>query len=258
MNFLLAIIAGAIQGLTEFLPVSSTAHLIIYENILGISQKTFGLAFDASVHLGTFFAVLIFFHKDYLKIFNLKNKLLSLLFFGTIPAVIFGLLLEEQIESSFRQIWVVASALIIFSAVIIVSELIGKKVKKQRDLKIHQALLIGLFQALALIPGISRSGSTISAGLILGLTREESARFAFILSGPIIIGAGLKKILEVSYGNLIPSDYNFFIAGIISSAIFGFITIKYFLKFLQSNSLIPFAYYRVALGLLLLLAIFVS
>jgi len=256
MNFLLAILAGAIQGLTEFLPVSSTGHLIIFENIFGISQENFGLAFDASLHLGTLFAVIIFFHKDYSTIFNFKNKLLSLLFIGTLPAVFFGLVFERQISTVFRSTTLVALALILFSVVILSSEYFGKKLKKRKDLTILSAFTIGIFQTIALIPGVSRSGSTISGGLFLGLTREESAKFAFLLSGPVIAGAGLKKFLEASSSNISASDFNFFLTGIISSAIFGFLTIKYFLKYLQNNTLIPFVIYRLVLGATLLIAIF--
>ena len=256
MNFFLAILAGAIQGLTEFLPVSSTGHLIIFENIFGISQQNFGLAFDASLHLGTLLAVAVFFYRDYLKVFQFKNRLLSLLFIGTLPAVLLGLIFENQISTTFRNTQVVATALIGFSFVIIAAEYFGKKLKKRKDLTILSALIIGIFQSIALIPGVSRSGSTISGGLFLGLTREESARFAFLLSGPVIAGAGLKKFLEASSSNISASDFNFFLVGIISSAIVGFLTIKYFLKYLQNNTLIPFVIYRLVLGATLLIAIF--
>ncbi len=256
MNSLLALLAGAVQGLSEFLPISSTGHLIIFENLFGISQERFGLAFDASLHLGTLLAVLIFFYKDYLKILNIKNKLLPLLFFGTLPAVFVGLIFENQISTIFRSTQVVAISLIGFSSVIIAAEYFGKKLKKRKDLTISSAIVIGLFQTFALIPGVSRSGSTISAGLFLGLTREESAKFAFLLSGPIIAGAGAEKFLEASTSNITSAELGFFTVGIISSAIFGFLTIKYFLKFLQTNSLILFVFYRIALGLLLLLANF--
>src|SRR4030042_2011489 len=240
MNYLFAIVAGAIQGLTEFLPVSSTGHLIIFENIFGISQTDFGLAFDASLHLGTLLAVVLFFYKDYLKIFNIKNKLLVLLILGTIPAIFFGLTFENYIETTLRQTWIVASSLIAFSFVLILAEKNGQKIKKQQNITYLDSIIVGLFQALALIPGISRSGSTISGGLLLGLKREEAAKFAFMLSGPVIAGAGIKKFLEVTTSSISGSDLSFFTIGIISSAIFGFLTIKYFLKYLQTNTLYPF------------------
>jgi undecaprenyl-diphosphatase len=254
VNHFLAVLAGAVQGITEFLPISSTGHLIIFENIFGISQEKFGLAFDASLHLGTLLAVAIFFYKDYLKLFDLKNKLLLKLVLGTVPAVFFGLIFENQIETTFRQTWIVAISLIAFSFVFILAESIGRKVKEKEKLNFFEALIIGIFQSIALIPGISRSGATISGGLFLGLKREEAAKFAFILSGPIIAGAGLKKFFEVTNANLSAPDFQFFAIGIISSFVFGYLTIKYLLSYLSKNSLYPFVIYRIALGLILLLS----
>ncbi len=259
MTYLLAFLAGAVQGLTEFLPVSSTGHLIIFENIFGISQSDFGLAFDASLHLGTLLAILVFFYQDYLHIFNLKSGLFAKLVAGTLPAVVFGLLFETQIETILRQTWVVAIALILFSLVLILAEKLGRQIKSGDKTTILDSAIIGLFQSLALIPGISRSGSTISAGLFLGLRREEAARFAFLLSGPIVAAAGLKKFFEViSVQKFAPGDLNFFLLGITSSAIFGYLTIKYFLKYLSTKTLYPFVVYRVILGLILLAPYFLS
>lgn len=251
MNYFLAILAGAVQGLTEFLPISSTGHLIIFENLVGISQEEFGLAFDASLHLGTLAAIALFFYKDYIR--ALKSKLAAAIIVGTLPAVIAGISLESYIESSFRQLWVVGAGLIIFSFVIILAEKIGSQIKTKEKINLQNALIIGLFQALALIPGISRSGSTISAGLFLGLKREEAARFALMLSGPIIAGVGLKKFLQTLGSDTISSsDLTFFIIAIISSAIFGYLTIKYFLKYLSTNTLYPFVLYRIVLGIILI------
>ena len=255
MNYLLATLAGAVQGLTEFLPISSTGHLIIFEKIFGISQTEFGLAFDASLHLGTLLAIVLFFYKDYLKIINFKNALFVKLAVGTIPAVFFGLILETQIETTFRQTWIVGLSLILFSFVFILAEKLGKQIKSKDKTTIVDSALIGLFQSLALIPGISRSGSTISAGLFLGLKREEAAKFAFILAGPVIAGAGLKKFFEVlTVQHFGSGDLSFFIVGIISSAIFGYLTIKYFLKYLSIKTLYPFVIYRIIVGLILLIA----
>ena len=257
MNYFLALLAGAVQGLTEFLPISSTGHLIIFEKIFNISQTEFGLAFDASLHLGTLLAIAIFFFSDYLKVFSLKNQLFIKLIIGTIPAAIAGLFLETAIESQFRQLWVVGLGLILFSLVIILAEKFGPMVKKEKDVTLTNSLIIGLFQSLALIPGVSRSGSTISGGLFLGLKRDEAARFAFLLSGPIIAGAGAKKFLDVATSSISLNDLSFFIIGIISSAIFGYLTIKYFLKYLSTSTLYPFVIYRVIVGLLLLSTYFV-
>jgi len=259
MTYLLAILAGAIQGLTEFLPISSTGHLIIFEKIFGISQEQFGLAFDASLHLGTLVAVLIFFFRDYLKVLNFKNGLLLKLIIGTVPAAIAGYFLEDKLNTVFRQIWIVAAGFIFFSAVLYLAEKYGKKSAKYEKVSNLNSLVIGIFQTFALLPGVSRSGSTISAGLFLGLKRDEAARFAFMLSGPIIAGAGLKTFVQVAFGgNLDSSDFNFFIVGIISSAVFGFLTIKYFLRYLSTKSLYPFIFYRVAVGLILLLVLLLN
>lgn len=254
MNYFFAIIAGFIQGVTEFLPVSSTGHLIIFERIFGISQNTFGLAFDASLHLGTLTAIIAFFWKDYLKALNPKNELLVKLIVGTIPAVILGLLFETAIETTVRQFWIIGAALIIFSFVIIAAERSTKNIKSFAKISLLDSFIIGIFQSIALIPGVSRSGATISAGLFRNLKREDSARFAFILSGPIIAGAGTKKLLEVIFSNSNSQIHlNFFVVGILSSAFFGYLTIKYFLKYLSRNSLRPFIVYRILLGVILIL-----
>src|SRR3989344_3446339 len=250
MNYFLAILAGAIQGLSEFLPISSTGHLIIFENIFGISQTDFGLAFDASLHLGTLIAIIIFFYKDYLNIF--KNNLYIKLAVGTVPAVFFGLIFENHIDSTLRQTSIVAMALIIFSSVLVLAEKIGKQNKSSHNIGFQNALVVGFFQALALIPGISRSGSTISAGLFLGLSREQSARFAFLLSGPIVALAGAKKFFDVLSQGTSNSHVDFFLIGIVSSTLFGYLTIKYFLKYLSTKTLYPFVIYRIIIGILLL------
>ncbi|HEY5600876.1 MAG TPA: undecaprenyl-diphosphate phosphatase [Patescibacteria group bacterium] len=253
MNFLLAVFAGFVQGVTEFLPISSTGHLIIFEKIFGISQENFGLTFDASLHLGTLLAVLIFFAKDYFAGLTRKDGLIFKLIAGTVPAVVAGLLLEDLIDSAFRQIWIMSLTLIGFSLVFVLAEKYGKKINDMSKIGLFQAFIIGLFQAFALVPGVSRSGSTISAGLFLNLKREDSAKFAFILSGPIIAGAGAKKFFEAANNfNLLSSELNFFLIGMISSAFFGYLTIKYFLKYLTSKNLYPFVVYRVLLGLILI------
>lgn len=253
MDYLFAVIAGAVQGLTEFLPISSTGHLIILEKLFKLNADSFGLAFDASLHLGTLLAVLIYFAKDYLNLLSFKNGLLAKLILATVPAVVIGLALESYIETSFRQLWVVGAALIVFSPVMVIAEKYGEKNEQTSQISTAQSLLIGFAQSLALIPGISRSGATISAGLFAGLKREEAAKFAFMLSGPIIAGAGLKKFASVISANSYHThETNFFLIGMISSAIFGYLTIKYFIKYLQSQTLYPFVIYRLVLGTILL------
>lgn len=254
MNYILAILAGLVQGLSEFLPVSSTGHLIIFENSFGANAAAyFGLAFDASIHLGTLIAILIFFYRDYLEALKPKNGLLVKLIVGTIPAVVFGLLLESYIDSVFRQIWIVGAALIVFSFVMYFADKLGKQQKMIGEISSKQALVIGLFQSLALIPGVSRSGATISAGLLQNIKRQDAARFAFILSGPIVAAAGFKKLFEVLSGEgTTNGEISFLALGIISSAVFGYLTIKYFLKYLAGHSLKIFIIYRIVLGLFLI------
>ncbi|MBI4037655.1 undecaprenyl-diphosphate phosphatase [Candidatus Curtissbacteria bacterium] len=251
MDFFFSVIAGAIQGLTEFLPVSSTGHLIILEAIFGLSPEKFGLAFDASLHLGTLLALAIFFFRDYLRALKDRNLLLKLTV-GTIPAVVLGLAFESLIESTLRQILIVAGGLIIFSFVMLIAEKVNKKSKQKSQITIKDAFIMGVFQSIALIPGVSRSGSTISGGLLLGLKREEAARFAFLLSGPIIAGAGTKKFLEVLTADATGSSLGIFVIGISSSGIFGYLTIKYFLKYVSKNSLALFIIYRLILGFVLI------
>jgi undecaprenyl-diphosphatase len=257
MNYyFLAAFAGLIQGLTEFLPISSTGHLIIFQKIFNLPDNYFGLAFDASLHLGTLLAVLIFFFKDYLHALKSKRLLIALIV-GTIPAVIAGLLFESYIDNQIRQLWIIGTALILFSFVMIYADKIGRNIKTIAKINTKDSLIIGLFQAIALIPGVSRSGSTISAGLFLNYTREDASRFAFLLSGPVIAGAGSKKFLEVllSHGTQ-AGETQYFLVGMVSSAIFGYLTIKYFLKYIANHNLNVFIFYRIVLGLILISTIF--
>lgn len=256
MNFFLAILAGAVQGLSEFLPISSTGHLIIFQNILNLPHDSFGLAFDASLHLGTLFAILTFFWKDYLGVLKSIRLLLNLII-GTIPAAVAGIVFESVIETSVHQLWVIGAALILFSIVMFYAEKIGKRLKQIGNFTARDSIIVGIFQAIALIPGISRSGSTISAGLFLNYKRDDAARFAFMLSGPIIAAAGGKKFLDaLSANSATSSEINYFIIGIISSAFFGYITIKYFLRYLQTKTMTPFVVYRLILGVILVSTLF--
>ncbi len=263
-------ILGIIQGITEFLPVSSTGHLIIIEIFLGISQSKFGLGFDAALHMGTLVALLLFFKKEWQQLFisgieiikkrqirSDSEKLVILLIIGTIPGMIFGLLLEKKIETVFRSPILVALMLIVFSSVLIYVEITGKKARSIHSMNRWESVKVGLAQSLALIPGVSRSGITMATGMWEGLTREEASRFAFLLSAPIIAGAGglklVKTLLLFLHGSLTISDLLFFITGIVTAAIFGYLTIKYFLRYISKNSLYPFIIYRIALGLVLLI-----
>lgn len=264
-----ALLLGAIQGITEFLPISSTGHLILAEKLLGVSQTTFGLTFDAALHLGTLVAILWYFKKEWYRLFrsliripegelsDRKNiELLKLMLIGTVPAVILGLLFEDTVDTLFRSPQIVAISLIFFSGVLYYVEKIGKKLKDISMLNLFDGLVIGCAQAVALIPGVSRSGITIAAGMWRNLNREDSARFAFLLSAPIVAGAGGVKLLKTlslfRSGGITNTDLSFFAVGMISAGIFGYFTIKYFLNFLARHTLHIFIVYRVILGILVL------
>ena len=262
MSMLEAAILGAVQGLTEFLPVSSTGHLIVARDILGISAEH-GLAFDAILHLATAAAVLIYFRKDIVRLISTFFKLVSrrdiekedktlfwALFFGTLPAVTLGILFQDQIETVFRTTEFVAYALIAGSVLIWFAEWMGKQ---NSGLTARKGFRIGFFQALALVPGISRSGAAISGGLLMGLTREKAARFAFLLSFPVILGVGILKLGELSSSGAIVSLGTSLLIGAIVAFVTGFAAIHYLLKYLRSHSLGVFVVYRLALAVFLLM-----
>ncbi len=265
MSFFEAIILGAVQGITEFLPVSSSGHLIIVREILGIQTKL-GLAVDATLHFATAFAVLIYFRKDLLQLASsILGKLkgiamerdMVILFYaiaiGTIPGVIAGLLLEEKMDTIFRNSTLVAYVLIAGSGLFLLAEYVSKKYTEHSELTIKKGIIIGLFQALALVPGTSRSGATISGGMLLGLTREKSARFAFLLSFPIIIGAGSKKLIDLGGAGIVQSEWLAIIAGAIVAFLTGIACIHYLLKFLKNHTLFVFVIYRIILAVVVLL-----
>jgi len=295
-DLLKAAIIGIVQGLTEFLPVSSTGHLILTEKALDVDQDTFGLTFDAALHLGTLLSILVLLRHEVLRlatawlrslrpvVWSLRStptvraglpnlpdgrsgrharpwddedaRLAWLIILGTAPAAILGLLLESAVEDSFRRPALVASTLILFSAVLVLAERLGSKRNSMAQLGVLGALFIGLGQAVALVPGISRSGSTISAGLFTGLERRQAAIFAFLLSAPVIAGAGLKKVYdvfdEVRAGVLDAGDLRFFAVGFLLSAVWGAVAIAFMLRYLQRSPLYLFVWYRVALGLVVL------
>lgn len=266
-----AILLGAVQGVSEFLPISSTGHLILVEQVLGISQATFGLAFDAALHLGTLVAIIWYFRPEFIALTTTmyryivvgdrkklsEQHLLKLLVYGTVPAVFFGLLFEDVIDTVFRSPVLVGAMLIIFSAVLIYVEKFGIRRKLIKDLGVIDSLIIGLAQSVALIPGVSRSGITLAAGIYRQLTRAEAAKFAFLLSAPIVAGAGGKQLINTislfNNGQITASVLIFFIVGIVTAAIFGYLTIKYFLKYISNHTLYPFIIYRIALGIVILL-----
>jgi len=269
MDILSGIILGVVQGLTEFLPVSSTGHLILAREALGL-QVEYGLSVDAMLHLATALAVLIYFRSDFIRLLktaynwiqrkttDTKDRTLVVaLVLGTIPAVVVGLLLEDIVSTVFRSPLLVAGALVAGSVLFIVAEYVAKKKEEQKiAVSAGGGFAIGLFQALALIPGMSRSGMTIVGGLLLGLTREEAARFGFLLSLPIIIGAGSKSVLELGLSGII-AELGF---SLLLSALAAFgtaiVAIHYLLKYLRTHTLMVFVIYRLVLAGVVLLFVF--
>lgn len=267
---LLALLAGSIQGLTEFLPVSSSGHLVLFHDFLNFDLPD-DVAFDVVLHLGTFVSLLVFFWRDiivYIKAFfqsivswnvahDLNQRLAWQLALATIPAGVVGVLWEDIIDQAFRNASLVAVMLIFFGCLLFWADWYFKKQKSLETVTFTGALVIGFAQVLALIPGVSRSGITIIAGLSQNLNRQSAARFSFLLSMPIVVAAGAKKMFDLLTGPaLVPGEGTVLLIGFASSAIVGYVCIKYFLKFLQSHSLAIFAYYRIALGVIVLLALF--
>lgn len=260
MDYFYAIILGIVQGLTEWLPISSTGHLILTERLFRLDPAVFNLTFDAAIQLGTTAAVIFFFRHDLWKLVRgikepAQQRLLLALVVATIPAIIFGLLFESAIEGPLRALPVIATALVIGGIIFLVVERYAKTHKQVTETTWVDALIIGLAQSLALIPGVSRSGSTIVAGMLLGLDRAAAARFTFLLSIPIILLAGGKKLFDVITGEAGAVQLDVVLLGMVTAAIVGYLTIKFLLKFLASHRLNSFAYYRFALAGVLLLVI---
>jgi undecaprenyl-diphosphatase len=265
-DLLKAAVLGIVQGLTEFLPVSSTGHLILAEKVMGVDQDRYGLSFDAALHLGTLLALLIYFGTTWLRLAGGALKTVStrsmadpdgrlawLIVLGTIPAGVLGFALESKVEDAFRSPFLVATMLILFSGVFLLAESMAKRRRTLTDLTWVDSVVIGFAQAIALVPGVSRSGSTICAGLFRDLERQDAARFAFLLSAPIIAGAGGKQLIHVlkqfSDGTLGGDDAAFFATGFILAAIVGYASVAFLMRFLTTNTLRPFVFYRVGLGL---------
>jgi undecaprenyl-diphosphatase len=263
MSLLDALILGVVQGLTEFLPVSSTGHLILARDVLGIVTDH-GLAVDAMFHFATAFAVLVYFRKDIVRLAQsffawLKGRdigtdrtLIIALVLGTIPAAAAGFFLESSMDTLFRSAELVAWVLIAGSVLFVVAEYVHKRYAVTEELTVGKGVAIGFFQALALVPGMSRSGATISGGLLLGLAREEAARYAFLLSFPIIIGAGSKKLLELGDTGVLAMEWLPILLGGVAAFVSGVLAIHYLLQFLRNHTLLVFVVYRVALALLVL------
>lgn len=250
MSIFQALILGIIQGVTEFLPISSSGHLILFPHILNWGIHS--LSFDLILHLGTLFAIAIFFFKDLLLIFKDK-KLFFLLIVGSLPVAVLGYFFESVIESTFRSATYVALFLFLGSIIMLIAEVFFDKISDKKieykDISIKNAFLIGIFQSLGIFSGFSRSGVTISGGMLLGLSRDLAAKFSFLLAIPAILGA---TVFKLSNSGVFSGFDITLLVGFIASFVFGFISIKFLLKFLKSNSLYVFVIYRIILVCLIL------
>jgi undecaprenyl-diphosphatase len=259
---------GLVQGLGEFLPISSTAHLILVPWLLGWDGNLFkSLAFDVALHMGTLVAVLIFFWRDWLRLImaawnalltgraTAESRLFWCLAAAVVPGGIFGLLLEGAADTYLRNELLIAIMLILMGIVLYWADRLGKRRLKLEKITLGSSLLIGISQVLAIIPGVSRSGVTMTAGLAAGLTREAAARFSFLLSAPIILGAGL---VEVPHLLGTPGVVNLtFGISVIMSFLSGMASIGFLLRYLQRKSFLPFVWYRLLLGVVVIILVLV-
>lgn len=249
-------ILGAVEGLTEFLPISSTGHLIIARDLFGLTTGS-DLAVDAVLQLATMLALVVYFSKDLWNLALLKNKpLLLALAVGTVPGVMAGLMLEDIMGTLFRNSALVAYALIVGSMIMLAAERWGPKLSKAlATLPWHSGLIVGLFQALAVVPGMSRSGMTTAGGMFLGYTRAESTYFGFLLSVPILVGAGLKKLYELYSTSAVSTIGPELALGSVLAFLFGIATIHLFLSIVRRTPLTVFVVYRLILAVALLVFI---
>jgi undecaprenyl-diphosphatase len=267
-----AILLGIVQGLSEFLPISSSGHLIILHDWLGVTEG--GFAFDAVLQFATALAVAMYFWRDIAAIVRgvphvftgcfttPEARILIAVFSATVPGVVLGIVLQPVMETLFRSPILVACALILGSGTILYAERHDKN--RDRAATAHEtptptkSFLIGIFQALALIPGMSRSGMTLSGGMLLGLSREAATRFSFLIGSVILLGAGAKETIAIARGSMAADGLSFsvYVAGAIASFVVGLAVIHYFLRFVRTHSLIPFVYYRLAIALLVLVLAF--
>lgn len=259
-----AVLYGLIQGLTEFLPISSTAHLRIVPGLLGWPDP--GAAFTAVIQIGTLLAVFIYFRSDLVAILSgwirahradssaedrQHGRIAWAVVVGTIPIIVAALALESKIKGSFRSLYVIAAALIVMGVLLFVADHLGKKSRPESKLSVRDGFIVGLWQVLSLVPGASRSGSTITGGLLAGLDRSTAARFSFLLSIPSVLAAGIKELYD-ERAHILGSELAPVLVATLVSFVVGYASIEILLRHLRTRNTNVFVYYRVALGLLLL------
>jgi len=258
-DFLQALVLGTLQGLTEFLPISSSAHLRILPELFGWGDP--GAAFTAVIQIGTELAVLVYFRKDIWRI--ARTWVLSLfkaeyrghldarvgwfIIIGSLPIVVLGVFFKDTIESEFRNLWLIAAMLIVMGLVLGVTDKVGGTEKKIKQLSVRDAVLMGLAQAMALVPGVSRSGATLSMGRLLGYDREAVTRYAFLLAIPAVIGAGIFEVKEIPNGDNAYGWPPTILATVVSFVV-GYAAIAWLLRYVSTHTYTPFVIYRVLLG----------
>jgi undecaprenyl-diphosphatase len=266
VSWLEALVLGVVQGLTEFLPVSSSAHLRIVGALIGWSDP--GAAFTAIIQIGTELAVLVYFARDIARIIRAWATSLVhrerrsdpdarmgwLIIIGSLPIIVLGLLLQNMIETTFRDLRIVAVALIVFSVVLLAADRVGRKQRTLDQLTVGHGVAFGLAQALALVPGVSRSGGTITAGLFLGYTRAAAARYSFLLAIPAVLGSGFYQAYEALSRKIAgpPVQWGPTLVATAVSVGVGLAVIAWLLRYLERGSFLPFVIYRIVLGVLVL------
>ena len=259
IDLLKAVVLGTIQGLTEFLPISSSAHLRIFPELFGWGDP--GAAFTAVIQIGTELAVLIYFRKDIWRIGSawvrslfkaeyrgtIDARMGWYIIIGSLPIVVLGVLLKDVIERDFRNLWITGTTLIVMGIVLGIADRVGRTDRTLGKLNLRDAVLMGLAQALALVPGVSRSGATISMGRFLGFDREAATRFAFLLAIPAVVGAGLFELKEIPHGH---NDFGWgpTLTATVVSFVVGYAAIAWLLRYVSTNSYTPFVIYRIVLG----------
>ncbi|MBI2265840.1 MAG: undecaprenyl-diphosphatase UppP [Armatimonadetes bacterium] len=262
MQLLEPSVLGVLQGLTEFLPISSSGHLILVPRAMGWVYH--GRAFDVALHLGTFLALVIYFWRDLLRFGRsllpgaggeaaTDRRVFVFLLVSTIPGILVGLKFDNLIEEKFSGTGTIALFFLAFGLLLAFAEYISRKKREFADISFLDACLIGIAQALALFPGVSRSGITMTTGLFLGLTRESAARFSFLMSIPIIGGAGVYEGAKLATHGGVGGEWPAFLVGFAASALSGYFCIKYLLRFLQNGKLYVFSVYRIIVAVAVLL-----
>ena len=268
MELLSIIVLGIIQGIAEFLPISSSAHLIILRYLfkkgtfMGTNME---LTFDIALHLGTLLAILVFFYQDFISMIkngltkgvkDRQGRLLWYLVVATIPAGIIGVLFEDIIDELVRKNYIlIAISLFTMGIIIYLADKLSKNKKDVLDITLKDSIIIGCSQVFALIPGFSRSGTTIASGRILGIKREDAAKFSFFLSAPVVCGAVLIKLLKKSTWIMIQANLGIFLIGILAAFITGLICIKFLLKYLDHHDFKAFMIYRILLAIIVIFVV---